>query len=432
MSTEGEKADGAPSAPANTSRIIIAGLVGNVMEWYDFAIYGYFAVVIGQQFFPSDDPAVSLIAAFGAFAAGLLARPLGGIVFGRIGDIVGRKRVLTLSVLAMAVPTTLIAFLPTYEMIGVAAPVLIVILRIIQGLSVGGEYTSSIVFLVERAPRGRRSVFGIWSFWGAILGILLGSGIGDVVATILTDEQLSDWGWRLPFLFGSLVAVTSILVRRTLANDTPPKQASSPVLRIFTQHHKTVIKIMFLNLALAVSFYAAFVYVVTYVQTVDHLSKELALNLNTGSMAILLVITPIAAWAADRFGRKSMLLLGALMLAFGSVPFFFLIHSTDPLHIFLGECGFALAIAIYVGGVTAANVELISAEVRCTGLALAYNASVGIFGGLTPLIVTWLLTTTGDPVSPSYWIAAMSFLSLITVIFFYRESRHIDLSGSAS
>ncbi len=428
MSAEERKETGVP----NTGRTIIAGLVGNVMEWYDFAIYGYFAVVIGQQFFPSDDPAVSLIAAFGAFAAGFLARPLGGIVFGRIGDIVGRKRVLTLSVLAMAVPTVLIAFLPTYEMIGIAAPIAIIALRIIQGLSVGGEYTSSIVFLVERAPKNRRSFFGVWSLWGAVLGILLGSGVGDAVATVLSDEELASWGWRLPFLFGSLVAVSSILVRRALATDNRQSEANSPVLHTFTRHHTTVIKVMLLNLGTAVAFYAAFVYVVTYVKEVDHLPEELALNLNTGSMALLLVFIPIAAWAADKYGRKPMMLLGALMLAFGAIPFFMLIHTTNPLHIFLGQCGFALSIAVYSGGLTAANVELLPSNVRCTGLAFAYNASVGVFGGLTPLIVTWLLAETGDPIAPAYWIAAMSLLSLITVLFFYRESRHVELLEPAS
>ncbi len=181
-----------PHVPSR-ARIIVAGLVGNVMEWYDFAVYGYFATVIGTVFFPSDDPAVSLIAAFGAFAAGFLVRPLGGLVFGRIGDLVGRKRALTLSVLAMALPTVLMACLPTYETIGVAAPIAIVLLRMVQGLSVGGEYTSSIVFLVEHAPKHRRAFFSVWGVWGAVLGILLGSGVGDVLATILDEQQIAAW-----------------------------------------------------------------------------------------------------------------------------------------------------------------------------------------------------------------------------------------------
>lgn len=416
------------NTPGRT-RTILAGLVGNIMEWYDFAIYGYFAATIGKQFFPSEDPAISLIASFGAFAAGFLARPLGGIVFGRIGDIVGRKRVLMLSVMAMAIPTTLIAFLPGYESIGILAPITLVLLRIIQGLSVGGEYTSSIVFLVEQAPAKRRSFFAVWGMWGATLGILAGSAVGDVVATVLTDEQIADWGWRAPFLLGSLVAISCLLVRRFLTKDTPSPEVSSPVKQTFMLHYPTVIKVILLNIGTAVSFYAAFVYVVTYVQVVDGLPKEIALNLNTGSMVLLLIFMPIAAWLADQIGRKPMMVAGAFLIAFGAIPFFHLIHTTDPMLIFIGEIGFVLAITIFSGGLNAANVEMMPTSVRCTGLAFSYNASVGIFGGLTPLIVTWLLTTTGDPIAPAYWIAFAGALSLLATLFLYRETRHIVLSS---
>ncbi|MDF2366406.1 MFS transporter [Sneathiella sp.] len=412
-------------------RVILAGLVGNVMEWYDFAIYGYFAVTIGNLFFPSDDPAVSLLSSFGAFAAGFLARPLGGIVFGRIGDIIGRKRVLTLSVLAMAIPTTLIAFLPTYETIGIAAPILIILLRIIQGLSVGGEYTSSVVFLVERAPPRRRAFFAIWGVWGAVLGVMMGSAVGDAISTILSDAEMADWGWRIPFLFGSLVAITSLLVRRTITTDEGAGEGASPVISTFSKHSLTVVKVAALNVGQAVAFYAVFVYVVTYVKEIDHLPSATALDLNTGSMSLLLVLLPIAAWFSDVFGRRPMMITGALIMTAGAVPLFLLIHSTNPLFIFLGEVGFAVGLSVFIGGLCAANVELLPTHVRCTGLAFAYNASIGVFGGLTPLIVTWLLTATGDPISPAYWIAAAGAISLITSAFFYRDTRDTELEASS-
>ena len=178
-----------------TSKVLLAGLIGNVMEWYDFAVYGYFATVIGREFFPSSDPAASLIGAFGAFAAGFLVRPLGGIVFGRIGDLAGRKRALQLSVMVMAVPTVLMGLLPTHQQIGIAAPIAVVLLRIIQGLSVGGEYTSSIIFLSENAPDRQRGFYAIWGLWGSVLGMLIGSGFGDLLAHALTSAQLGSWGW---------------------------------------------------------------------------------------------------------------------------------------------------------------------------------------------------------------------------------------------
>lgn len=408
---------------SSRARIIGAGLVGNVMEWYDFAVYGYFATVIGTLFFPSDDPAVSLIAAFGAFAAGFLVRPLGGLVFGRIGDLVGRKRALTLSVLAMALPTVLIACLPTYESIGVAAPIAIVLLRMVQGLSVGGEYTSSIVFLVEHAPKDRRAFFAVWGVWGAVLGILLGSGVGDVLATILDAQQITAWGWRIPFAVGALVALTGYVIRSSIHVEAVACETQSPVRDSFGKHRGSVFRVIMLNVGNGVGFYAAFVYAVSYIKEIDRLSEEVALNLNTGAMSLLLLIMPLTAWLSDRIGRKPLIIAGSAILLVGAIPLFQLMHTTDPMTIFLGELGFVMAMGILSGGMNAANVELMPSAVRCTGLAFAYNASIGYFGGTTPLIAAWLISTTGNPIMPAYWVAATAGVTLLTAIFFVRETR---------
>ena len=403
-------------------RIIMAGLVGNVMEWYDFAVYGYFASVIGHQFFPADDPATSLIAAFGAFAAGFLVRPLGGLLFGRIGDLVGRQRALTLSIITMALPTVLMAFLPTYATLGFAAPFMLVALRIVQGLSVGGEYTSSLVFLVEHAPEKGRAFTAIWGAWGATAGILLGSGVGDVLASLLTEEQIATWGWRLPFLMGGLVAGTGYLIRRSMHADNPSGESKSPILESFGKYRKPVLQVFLLNIGFGVGFYAAFVYAVTYIKEIDKLPEGIAFNLNTESMALLLIILPAAAWLSDRFGRKPLLIAGSALLTFGAIPLFHLLHTTDPLTIFLGEVVFVIAIGLLTGGIVAANVELIPAAVRCTGLAFAYNASIGWFGGTTPMIAAWLIATTGDPIMPAYWVAAAGAITLFTAMFLVRET----------
>lgn len=403
-------------------RIIMAGLVGNVMEWYDFAVYGYFASVIGHQFFPADDPATSLIAAFGAFAAGFLVRPLGGLLFGRIGDLVGRQRALTLSIITMALPTVLMAFLPTYATLGFAAPFMLVALRIVQGLSVGGEYTSSLVFLVEHAPEKGRAFTAIWGAWGATAGILLGSGVGDVLASLLTEEQIATWGWRLPFLMGGLVAGTGYLIRRSMHADNPSGESKSPILESFGKYRKSVLQVSLLNIGYGVGFYAAFVYAVTYIKEIDKLPEGIAFNLNTESMALLLIILPAAAWLSDRFGRKPLLIAGSALLTFGAIPLFHLLHTTDPLTIFWGEVGFVIAIGLLTGGIVAANVELIPPAVRCTGLAFAYNASIGWFGGTTPMIAAWLIATTGDPIMPAYWVAAAGAITLFTAMFLVRET----------
>ncbi len=404
-------------------RVIAAGLIGNIMEWYDFAVYGYFAAVIGPQFFPSSDPSVSLIAAFGAFAAGFLVRPLGGLVFGAIGDRLGRQRAMTLSVLAMAIPTVLIGCLPTYASIGILAPIAIIVLRIIQGLSVGGEYTSSLVFLTESAAPSRRAITAIWGVWGATAGIMLGSGVGAIVASNLGDESLASWGWRLPFIFGSLVAVTGYLIRSGI-HATPHKAVSaSPIRDTFTTHYGAVIKVALLNVGIGISFYTAFIYAVTYIKKIDKLSESRALELNTMSMAVLLLILPGAAWLSDRYGRKPIVIAGAVLLTFGSIPFFNLMHTTDPQLIFMGEFGFVAVVALMSGGMVAANVELMPVAIRCTGLAFAYNTAIGLFGGTTPLVATWLIMETGNQLAPAYWATFGGVVTLLTAIFLMKETR---------
>jgi len=402
-------------------RIIFAGLIGNVMEWYDFAVYGFFATVVGHLFFPSESPTVSLIAAFGAFAAGFLVRPLGGLLFGRIGDLIGRKRALMLSVTAMAIPTVLIGLLPTYQTIGIVAPILIVILRIVQGLSVGGEYTCSIVFLVEHAPQDQRARNASWGMWGAVAGILLGSGIGVLLTHVFDDAQILNWGWRLAFLFGGFVAIMGILLRRAIHISAPTGGSNQPIRDTFGQYRGSIIRVVLLSIGLGVGFYAAFVYSVTYIKTIDKLTSGVAFDLNTGAMACLLVVLPLAALLADRLGRKPLLIAGGLILAFGAIPLFELMHSTHPATIFLGEIGFVLGVGILGGGFVA-SMEMIPKPVRCTGLAFGYNASIGYFGGTTPLIAAWLIAATGNPIAPAYWIAAAGSITLLTAIFLVRET----------
>ena len=403
-------------------RIILAGLVGNMMEWYDFSVYGYFAAVIGHQFFPSKDPSVSLISVFGAFAAGFLVRPLGGLVFGRIGDLVGRSRALLLSVLTMAIPTVLIGLLPTYEAIGVAAPVLLVTCRMIQGLSVGGEYTSSLVFLVEHSPHNRRAINAMWGAWGGAAGILMGSGVGALLTNVFDETQVISWAWRLPFLLGAGVAATGYLLRRNLHADRIGGETQSPVFDSFGKHRFSVVKVALLNVGFGVTFYAAFVYALTYIKEIDHLPARVAFNLNTLSMAFLLVFLPLGAWLSDRIGRRPILITAGALITFGSVPLFHLMHTNHPTTIFLGELGFAAIIGMISGGMVAANVELIPGPIRCTGLAFAYNASVGLFGGTTPLIAAWLISVSGNPIMPAYWIAMGGAITLLTSIFLIRET----------
>ena len=416
----------------STSRVLLAGLIGNVMEWYDFAVYGYFATVIGREFFPSSDPAASLIAAFGAFAAGFLVRPLGGVVFGRIGDLAGRQVALKLSVMVMAVPTVLMGLLPTHSQIGIAAPIAVVLLRIVQGLSVGGEYTSSIIFLSENAPERQRGFYAIWGLWGSVLGMLLGSGFGDLLAHTLSPAQLESWGWRLPFLLGALVATTGVVIRQGIGAEMIEPMVKSPIRETFGRYRLQVLRVMALNIASSVGYYAVFVYAVSYVEEIDHLSAATSLSLNTGVLAVLLMLYPISAWLSDRIGRKPMLISGSSLLCFGALPLFRLMHSSDPQQVLWGELGLTLAVALLAGGKNPANVELMPAAVRCTGLAVAFNVAEGYFGGTTPLIATWLIAQTGNPLLPGAWVAFSGLCTLITACVFTRETAFRQLSAGST
>ncbi len=404
-------------------RLRLVGMIGNVMEWYDFAVYGYFAAIIGRLFFPSEDPVISLIASFGAFAAGFLVRPLGGILFGQIGDLVGRQRAMLLSVMAMAIPTVIMGLLPTYDMIGIAAPVLLVTLRLIQGLSVGGEYTSSLVFLVENAPPGRRSYSAVWGAWGASAGTLLGSGVGFVTAFILLPEQLEAWGWRVPFLLGGAVAFAGYWLRHGLHTEELTGLSKTPAKDIFTKHKMSILRVAMLNLATGVGFYTIFVYAVSFLEQVNHFSDEQALRHNSIAMIVTLILMPIAAKLADRYGSKTILGFGFILLALCAIPLFYVMGQGIRWATIGCEIGLALPLSIILGVIPAANVELMPREIRCTGLAFSYNLSVGIFGGITPMVVTWLTAYLKNPSAPGYWVATAAIVSALTLFFLVQDTK---------
>lgn len=411
-------------------RIILAGVVGNMMEWYDFAVYGYFAQIIGQQFFPSKDPVASLIAAFGVFAVGFLMRPFGGLVFGSIGDRIGRKAALTFSVIAMAIPTFLIGLLPSYAAVGVAASVLMILLRLVQGLSVGGECTTSVVFLVEGAAPDQRGLMGSWSSFGAIAGLLLGSAVGATLASLLSPTALQSWGWRIPFLLGLVVGLVGLYIRHylpeTVGNFSVRRPTTSPVAEAFRSEWRTMLKVAGFNVIIAVGFYMVLVYVATYLQQVVHVETAQALDINTISMVVLLLMIPVAGGLSDRLGRKPLLLAAAVGLLVGSWPLFWLMHHPNFGLQLLSQSGFAVLIGLFVGTSPATMVETFPARVRCTALSLGYNLCLGILGGTTPMVATYLIARSHDDLSPAFYLMAAAAVSL-GVILNLRETAYSPL-----
>ncbi len=400
--------------------MIVAGAVGNVMEWFDFASYGYFAGVIGHEFFPSTDPVSSLLAAFGVFASGFLARPIGAAFFGHIGDRYSRKVVLRASVLLMGVSTLLMGLLPNYAAIGVAAPVLLTVLRIAQGFSVGGEYTNSVIYLVERAPEGKRGLVGGWTNVGGILGFLLGSGVGAIISGVLDDDQLMNWGWRVPFLFGVSIALVAMLFRSNLqdSDSSDVEDKTLPIVEAVRTEWRTMLRIAGLVMMGNVGFYMMFVYVTTFLSERVGVKTATALEIDTTAMAALLVIVPAAAWLSDKVGRKPVLLTASIGVFVLAVPLFWLIDHDNAALILASQLCFAVLIGLAFGANSATLVEITRAPYRCTTVSVAYNLTLAIFGGTTPIVATWLIEETGEDLVPAAYLMLMALITLITIVPF--------------
>ena len=401
-------------------KVIAAGVSGNVLEWYDFGVYGFFAPIIGRLFFPSDDPTGSLIAAFGAFAAGFLMRPIGGFIFGHIGDKIGRKQVLVVSVILMAIPTGIVGILPTHASIGISAAIMLVAMRMLQGLSVGGEYTGSVVFVAEHAPIKRRGFITSWTQVGAVGGILLGSGISALVTNLLTDDQVAQWGWRIPFLLGILVGVVGLLIRRHLpdtpieATDGPP--SGSPAIEAIRTEWRAMGKMIGYTIINAVGFYIAFVYVLTWLVDQVKEPRSDALDINTIAMTVLLVLIPFVGWLSDKVGRKPVLAFGAGGFMILSYPLILLMHHPNFALILTGQVGFAVLVAALLGAGPANLSEMFPSRVRVSAMSVGYNVSMAIFGGTTPLIAAWLLNRTHNDLSFVWYMIACAAVSLVATL----------------
>ena len=409
--------------PAHMKKTLIAGSLGNVLEWYDFALFGYFAPILAKLFFPSQNPTAGLLSTFGVFAAGFLMRPIGAAIFGHFGDKVGRKNALAASVILMAIPTTLVGSLPTYDQVGIMAPVLLTLLRLVQGVSVGGELTGSLSFLVEHAPPGRRGFFGSLTICSGGAGILLGSAVGALVTSLVPDGSLISWGWRIPFLLGILVGGIGLYMR--MGMEEPPTfralQAAggiseAPIREAVTNHWREMLTIVGAIWVYAVSFYMIFVYMTTYLSNETHIPLSTALELNTITMLVLIVLIPCMGALSDRIGRKPLLLVGSGAIALLSYPLFLVLSHGHVLGDLGAQLCFAVIIAMVQGTFPVVIVELFPTRVRMTAVSLAYNVGLAIFGGTTPLIATYLITQTGSKVAPSLYLLLTAVVSLLVFL----------------
>jgi MFS transporter, MHS family, proline/betaine transporter len=411
--------------PTAVRRGVVAGVVGNVLEWYDFALFGFFAREIGAHFFPATDPTASLLAAFGTFAAGFLMRPVGGALFGWVGDRFGRKQALIWSVLAMAFPSFFIGLLPGAETIGLAAPVLLLLFRLMQGLAVGGEYMASAVFLVEGSQPGRRGWMGSWGPLGASAGTLLGSMAGALVNRVLPPDAVMAYGWRIPFLVGLAVGLGGLAIRRHYVERVPHQApAKSPLGEAFRQHWRTMLHLVVLIAGISVGFYTVFVYTATWLEQQIGVPARTALEINSLAMTAHLFVLPAAGWASDRLGRRPVLMFGSGAFALLAYPLMSLMAQGQTGGLVLGWVALSVLLAIAGGVMPATMAELAPWRVRCTVLSVAYNVGMALLGGTTPLVAAWLVARTGVTLAPALYLSAAAGLAFIGALLLPGTTRH--------
>jgi MFS family permease len=410
---------------ADSRRAVSAAVVGNVLEWYDFAVYGYLATIIAKNFFPPGDEVAALLATFAAFGVGFLVRPLGGIVIGRIGDTRGRKVALILTILLMAVGTVLIGLIPTYSTIGVLAPILLVVARLLQGFSAGGEWGGSTAFIVEWAPSDRRGFYGSFQQCSVVGGLLMGSGVAALLTSTLAPAAMDSWGWRIPFLIGGLIGPVGIYMRRNI-DETPAyrRVAAAPASAGGDRTSPFILAARAFGFTIlwTVSFYIFLSYMPTFTQKFAGLSRPAALWSNTAGLLLLMVAIPFMGLLSDRIGRKPLLL--ACCIAFIILPyplFSVMLSGASMTTIVLIQLLIGLAIAPFSGAGPAAIAEIFPTATRSTYMSTGYALAVAIFGGFAPFIATWLIATTGSPISPTYYVIAAAIISTV-VIFGLRET----------
>ena len=410
----------------SASRVIIAASVGNMLEWFDFLIYGYFAATLAKVFFPVGDSTASLMITFGTFGLSYLVRPLGAIVIGGYTDRHGRRAGLTLSIALMMIGTAMMALTPGYATIGLAAPILVMLARLLQGFSVGGEFGSATAFLVEHSET-RKGFYASWQWASTGVTSLIASGFGVGLTGLLTDDQLLGWGWRIPYLFGLLLGPVGLYIRNRMA-ETPEFEAIEPTqtpVRDLLRRHPVAI---FLAVGASIISNSSF-YVILYIPT--YAVKQLGLPASTGFVAtlvgaaLLTVVTPFAGHWSDKIGRPPIMLVMAGLFVLTSYPVFgLMVAYPSLLSAVFAASWLNLIKAGYSGVLPSLLAGLFPTETRAIGMSLSYSISVTIFGGFAPLIATWLIATTGNPLSPSFYLMFTALLSMAALIVVQRRGRH--------
>jgi MHS family proline/betaine transporter-like MFS transporter len=408
-------------------KAIYAATIGNVMEWYDFGVFGFLAGALALNFFPKDDPRTSLLNTFLIFGVGLIFRPLGGIVIGRLGDRRGRKPALVLTILMMAVGTVIIGLLPTYASIGVLAPVLLLLARLLQGFSTGGEWGGATAFMAEWSVEGKRGLYTSFQQMSVAGGSLLGVGLAALLTSWIGADAINDWGWRIPFLLGGLFGPIGLWLRREV-DETPPFRevlAEGDTAESSTFLH--ALQAFGFTILWTVSFYVFLTYMPTYTRTQLHLTAAQSLWASTASLLALVVLVPLMGALSDRIGRKGLLLTSCALCFVLPIPtFYVLTQGYGFASVVLIQIIFSFAISLFSGPGPAAIAEIFPTRGRSTWMSSSYALAVAIFGGFAPFISQWLIDETGSKMAPTAYVMAAAAISFITIAGL-RETAHHPL-----
>ncbi|MBA6092532.1 MFS transporter [Pseudomonas monteilii] len=424
--TKGEQSD-------IRKRAIAVG-IGNFMEWFDFAIYGYFAAVIGMLFFPSSAPGVSLLSSLAVFAVGFVSRPFGALILGPIGDRLGRRAVLIITVFGMGVCTTIIGLLPTYEAIGIAAPVLLIVMRFVQGMMVGGEWSSAGIYIVESAPSNRRATAASVITGTAGLAFLFGTFTAASLTSTLDDQQLASWGWRIPFVASIVMTGIAIFIRRKLG-DTPvyeelvrqrdSQQFEAPSKSV---HRRAFITTFAFSALFGVSLYYFITYANNHLVTTVGLPRSNALWLCSIALVVYVIANPLIGRLSDSIGRRKLLLSAAAALSVLAYPIFLLLNTGNPVAILAGLIVLGLLVAVTAVMDVVLLVEVFPASIRSTGAALGHNLALATLAGPGPFIAAALISQAGDANIPAAYLAAVSLACLIVLWKTLPETRDNDIT----
>jgi MHS family proline/betaine transporter-like MFS transporter len=415
-------------------KAIVASAVGNFLELFDFAIYGFLAIPLGANFFPSNDPLISLLSSFATFGVGFVMRPVGAVVVGIYGDVKGRKAALALTIVMMAAATGVVGILPSYAQIGIAAPILLVLCRMVQGFATGGEWGGAAAFLVEHSPDNKRGFVSSLQQIGNHLGGVVGSLLVAGLTYWLSRADYIAWGWRLPFLFGLLMGPLGYYLRTRVADTPAFRQAviekrveRAPLKALFTQFSPRVLAATLISIIGTATNFTFTIYLVNYAIQQQHVPGDLALLSLTLSHAMVILMLPWIGSLSDRFGRKPLMMIMSFGFVIASYPMFLAVTNfPSATTMFIVQFLYSLLQVFYSGTISPVLAEMFPTRVRFTGLSISYGIAVTFFGGTAPFVATLLVHQTGSPAAPAFYIMVLAAISGVAMLM-TKDRTHIHL-----